>query len=84
MAYYISSVLGYYEGDRQDVADVECPRRPSPVYDLENGEWVVDVELQAQLIATDDYNGLIRRRAKELEHAGKGYESLMLLKSIGE
>ena len=52
MAFYLSTTLGYYEGDQLDPADVVVTRRPDPTYVWQNGAWAQPLAIaQAAQIA---------------------------------
>lgn len=58
MSYYIGDI-GYYEGDRLDPADTEVSKRPSPIHDYSNGQWVENhtkksKEIQNQIDALEE------------------------------
>jgi len=84
MGCYIGFQGNYYEGDKTDYRDVDVTQRPSYLYDWINGQWVINAKRQAQEVEKDNYKASIRRQAKELSDTGKGYDALILLKTIGE
>ena len=84
MGFYINQNHDYYEGDKVDYRDIDVPQRPSYLYDWINEQWVINTNRQAQEVEKDNYKASIRRQAKELSDSGKGYDALILLKTIGE
>lgn len=65
---YINAELGYYEGDRISIEDIEVSPRPSSRHDHVNGEWVERGKTKEELIAeirTLEEGALMPRGARE-------------------
>lgn len=53
MGYYVDATGGYYEGDRQLLADTPVTRRPSARHVWQGGAWVLGPVQALQLVPLD-------------------------------